>query len=254
MKIIIFAHNYVGYQVVKSLIEKHNIFQDNILVFTYNLTENKALFSFLSDKNIKYTIDSISSLKAINTALDFLPDVVISAYGRELIPNIILKAAKLGSFNMHPSLLPDYSGCFSGSWAIINGESKTGITFHEMTEKLDKGKILFQKALPINNNETAFSLYNKISSEFIIEFDDFFKKFINKKIVAKNMRKGGIFYPRKVPFNGIIDHAWTKEYIDSFIRAMFFPPFKGAVGVFNEIEIEVKNIEQYTLLCNEYFK
>ena len=68
------------------------------------------------------------------------------------------------------------------------------------------------------------------------------------------MPKGGVFYSRKIPFNGIIDHTWTREYIDSFIRAMFFPPFKCAVCIFDEIEIEVKTMEQYSQLCEEYSK
>jgi methionyl-tRNA formyltransferase len=252
MKIIIFAHNLVGLEVIKRLIDNHDATLNNILVFTYNLIENKALINFLNENEIAYSTDSISTSFAVKTALDFQPDIVISAYGRELIPNQILMAAKLGSFNMHPSLLPEYSGCFSGPWAIINGESKTGITFHEMTEKLDKGKILFQKDIPINKNETAISLYNKLSYEFIMEFDGFFDKFINKSLVAKNMPEGGVFYPRKIPFNGIIDHTWTNECIDSFIRAMFFPPFKCAVCVFDEIEIEIESMEKYTLLCNRF--
>ena len=57
--------------------------------------------------------------------------------------------------NLHPSLLPEYKGCFSCPWTIINGERKTGITFHEITEGIDSGNILQQHEVGILDNETG---------------------------------------------------------------------------------------------------
>ena len=85
----------------------------------------------------------------------------ISIYYRLLIPYSIISLAKYSGINMHPSYLPFYKGAFSNSWAIINGEKFTGITFHYMTDKIDSGNIIFQKKINITKNDTAYSLYLK---------------------------------------------------------------------------------------------
>ena len=68
------------------------------------------------------------------------------------------------------------------------------------------------------------------------------------------MPAGGSFYRRVIPFGGIIDHTWTEVKIDSFIRAMFFPPFRGAIAKFDGIKFEVDNIDQYTKIRKQYLK
>ena len=252
MKILICAHGVVGHQIIRHLVEKHDFDVKDILVFSYDSQENSLLFSYLTGIGIKYTTDSICKNSGLELALSFGADIVASAYGREIIPTEVLNSAKVGTFNLHPSLLPDYRGCFSSPWAIINGESTTGITFHEMVEDVDMGKILFQKNIPIYPNDTAFTLYHRMMAEFLIEFDTFFEKFVNADLVPRTMPEGGSFYRREIPFAGVIDHSWTEDKIALFIRAMFFPPFKGAVAKFKEIEVEVDTFEQYIALRDKY--
>jgi len=252
MKVLICAHGLVGHHIIRRLIEKHCIDAKDLLVFSYDLYENSALFSYLKDVGARYTTDSIRNKTGLKLALSFDADIVISAYGREVIPVEVLNTATVGTFNLHPSLLPDYRGCFSSPWAIINGESRTGITFHEMVSDVDKGKILFQKSVPICPGDTAFVLYHKLMAEFLIEFDIFFEKFIGGGLKSRAMPEGGSFYRREIPFNGVIDHAWSEDKILLFIRAMFFPPFKGAVAKFNKDEVEVDSLEQYMSLREKY--
>jgi len=252
MKILICAHGIVGHQIIRHLVEKHHINVKNILVFSYDSQDNSSLFSHLENIGVKYTTDSICKNSGLELALSFDADIVASAYGREIIPTEVLKSATVGTFNLHPSLLPDYRGCFSSPWAIINGESSTGITFHEMVEDVDKGKILLQKNIPIYPCDTAFTLYHRMMAEFLIEFDTFFEKFVAADLEPRNMPEGGSFYRREIPFAGIIDHSWSDEKIALFIRAMFFPPFKGAVAKFNETEIEIDTFDQYIALRDKY--
>jgi methionyl-tRNA formyltransferase len=123
-----------------------------------------------------------------------------------------------------------------------------------MIENVDKGKILFQKKLPIYPSDTGFTLYHRMVAEFLIEFDSFFEKFVTTGLEPRDMPEGGSFYRREIPFAGYIDHSWLDDKIALFIRAMFFPPFEGALAKFNEVEIEIDSIEQYMTLRDKYTK
>ena len=248
MKVLICTQGVVCHQLIRYLVEKHNIAANDLLVFSYKTHENIALFSYLKDIKVRYTTASICEGTGLELALSFGADIVASAYGREIIPSDVLNNTTIGTFNMHPSLLPDYRGCFSSPWAIINGESSTGITFHEMVANVDKGKILFQKTVPIYPSDTAFAMYHRLMSEFMSEFNTFFEKFIDGELEAHDMPPGGSFFYREIPFGGIIDHSWPEGKIESFIRGMFFPPFRGAIAKFDGSEIEINTLDQYLTL------
>src|SRR3989338_3068568 len=73
------------------------------------------------------------------------PDIgVVVAYGK-LIPGDILRLPALGMVGVHPSLLPRYRGSAPIAWAILNGETKTGVTIFKLNERLDAGDILSQR-------------------------------------------------------------------------------------------------------------
>ena len=75
------------------------------------------------------------SLKALQ------PDLILSAYYRHLISEQILGTARLGAFNLHGSLLPKYRGRAPVNWAILQGESRIGMTLHRMVRRPDAGGI-----------------------------------------------------------------------------------------------------------------
>lgn len=79
-----------------------------------------------------------------------------------MLPELVWAMPKYGTFNLHASLLPQYRGAAPINWAIINGESKTGVTTFFLKHKIDTGDILFQKEVEIVSNETAGSLHDKL--------------------------------------------------------------------------------------------
>lgn len=94
---------------------------------------------------------------------DLKPDLfVVIAYG-QILASRILNIPKIFSINVHGSLLPKYRGAAPINWAIIRGEKTTGITIIKMTEEMDGGEMLSQKAIEIENCYTAISLENKLS-------------------------------------------------------------------------------------------
>lgn len=103
------------------------------------------------------------------SALDVLnkinPDLnVVVAYG-QIIPASIIYLPRFNSINLHFSLLPKYRGASPVQWAILNGETTTGLTIFELDEKMDEGNILMQKEVSILPDEKAFELEGRLAEE-----------------------------------------------------------------------------------------
>lgn len=79
-----------------------------------------------------------------------------------MLPKEVWQLPKKGTFNLHASLLPDYRGAAPINWAIINGDSKTGVTTFFIDEKIDTGHIIDQLEMTISTNETAGELHDRM--------------------------------------------------------------------------------------------
>ncbi len=79
-----------------------------------------------------------------------------------MLPEAVWKMPSLGTFNLHASLLPEYRGAAPINWAIINGETRTGVTTFFINEEIDTGAIIRQKEVEISQNETAGELHDKL--------------------------------------------------------------------------------------------
>ena len=88
---------------------------------------------------------------------------VVVAYGR-ILPETFLGAFPNGAINVHFSLLPKYRGAAPVNWAIVNGETQTGVTTMRMDAGLDTGPILLQRATDIGADETAIELLERLAS------------------------------------------------------------------------------------------
>jgi methionyl-tRNA formyltransferase len=97
----------------------------------------------------------IDRLKSYNPEL-----IVVVAF--RMLPENIWSMPKYGTLNLHASLLPQYRGAAPINWVIINGEKETGITTFFIEKGIDTGNIIFQEKIPINYNETAGQLHDKL--------------------------------------------------------------------------------------------
>lgn len=101
--------------------------------------------------------EALSSLKAIN------PDLIaVVAYGK-LLPPGILALPRLGCINIHGSLLPKYRGAAPVQWAVLNGETTTGVTSMYLAEAMDAGDIILTRETAIREGETAGALYDRLA-------------------------------------------------------------------------------------------
>ena len=110
--------------------------------------------------------------EALGILQELAPDlIVVAAYGK-ILPTDILDLPRLGCINVHSSLLPKYRGAAPINWAILNGEDETGVTIQYMAEGVDTGDILAQAKTPIDLNENAAQLYDRLAqmgAELLVE-------------------------------------------------------------------------------------
>lgn len=107
----------------------------------------------------------IEELKALEANLQ-----IVVAF--RMLPAVVWKQPKYGTFNLHASLLPDYRGAAPIHWAIINGETTTGVTTFFIDDTIDTGAIILQKEVSIGTDETVGNLYNRlmtIGSHLVLE-------------------------------------------------------------------------------------
>lgn len=107
-------------------------------------------------------------------------DLAILAFVSQIVPEQVFSVPRLGSICFHPSLLPKYRGASAINWALIKGETVTGLTLFWVDRGIDTGPILLQKEVPVDPNDTTGSLYfNKVfplGIEAIGEAVDLIKK------------------------------------------------------------------------------
>jgi len=110
-----------------------------------------------------YQPESLKNSDFITEISKSEPDIIIVIAFR-ILPKELYSLSKVGTFNIHASLLPKFRGAAPINWAIINGEKKTGLTSFLLDMKVDTGRILIQKEIDINENMTAGELHDTMMS------------------------------------------------------------------------------------------
>jgi methionyl-tRNA formyltransferase len=110
--------------------------------------------NLLQPSNLK-SEEFVKELNALNANLQ-----VVVAF--RMLPEVVWKMPKYGTFNLHASLLPQYRGAAPINWAIINGETKTGVTTFFIDDKIDTGAMILSKEIDIDNTENVGSLHDKL--------------------------------------------------------------------------------------------
>tara|TARA_R110002073_G_scaffold310642_2_gene481424 strand:+ start:2791 stop:3741 length:951 start_codon:yes stop_codon:yes gene_type:complete len=137
-------------------------------VKTYAKSEN---LNILQPTNLK-SESFIEELKSLKANLH-----IVVAF--RMLPKIVWQMPKYGTFNLHASLLPSYRGAAPINWAIINGETKTGLSTFFIDEHIDTGEMILQKEIDILPNETAGELHDKLmhlGSDLVLETVELIEK------------------------------------------------------------------------------
>lgn len=110
-----------------------------------------------------YQPNTMKSEETINLIKNIDPDlIIVVAYGK-ILPKEILEIPKYGCINVHASLLPKYRGAAPIQWAILNGDTETGVAVQQMNEGIDTGDLLLVKKTEIGIHETSAELFDRLS-------------------------------------------------------------------------------------------
>lgn len=180
MRIVLIGQAAFGAQVLQRLVERG---EKVVGVFAPPDAPTKAEPLAEAARKLGIPVFQPKRLKdpeVYETFLKLAPDLGIMAYVTEIVPVRILEIPTLGTIQYHPSLLPKHRGGSAINWAIINGESKTGLTIFWPDKGIDTGPILLQKEVEISPDDTVGSLYfNKLfplGVEAILEAVDLIKQ------------------------------------------------------------------------------
>ena len=162
----------------------------------------------------------------VETFRSMRPDLGIVIAFR-MLPEIIWAAPKLGTFNLHASLLPQYRGAAPINWALINGEKITGVTTMFTDIGLDTGDMLLKRELEILPGETAGELFERLSrlgAEVLLDTLKALEE--NVLIRIKQDENQPSYYPMIKKEDGLICFNKTPVQIENFVRGM--TPWPGA--------------------------
>jgi methionyl-tRNA formyltransferase len=155
--------------------------------------------------------DFIAELKALNANLQ-----IVVAF--RMLPKVVWQMPEYGTFNLHASLLPNYRGAAPINWAIINGETKTGVSTFFIDEKIDTGAMILQEETPIEPEEQAGSLHDKLmylGSDLVLKTVKLIEKGDVKTIAQKETEDIKTAYKLnkdncKIDWNAPIDDIYNK--------------------------------------------
>ena len=156
------------------------------------------------------------------------PDVIFSFYYRRMVKPELLAIPPAGCLNLHGSLLPKYRGRCPVNWVLINGEKETGVTLHYMTPKPDDGDIVAQEKVSISDDDTAVTLFKKMTSAAAQLLDKALPAVLAGKAPRKKQDSAlASYFGGRRPEDGAIDWTRKAEEVRNLVRAVT-RPYPGA--------------------------
>ena len=181
--------------------------------------------------------------EALELMKSFNSDICMMAYVLLFVPQPVLDAPKLGTFQYHPSLLPDHRGPSSINWPIAMGKTKTGLTIFWPDEGLDEGPILMQKTVDIGPDETLGDVYFKklfpIGVDAMMESLDLVKAGKAPKIdqgLKANAKLGSYesWYKKE-----LVELDWAKPVAEVYNAIRAANPAPGAWGTIKGQKVDI---------------
>ena len=168
----------------------------------------------------------LEELKALQADLQ-----IVVAF--RMLPEAVWNMPRMGSVNLHGSLLPQYRGAAPINWAVINGEKETGVTTFKLKHEIDTGDILLQESFPIGEDETAAQVHDKMKEIGAKVLVQTVKGLADGSLKEKSQPESDIKHAPKIHTDTCrINWSLTAENIHNLVRGL--SPYPGAYIVMNE--------------------
>ncbi|MEC0255242.1 methionyl-tRNA formyltransferase [Paenibacillus lautus] len=170
--------------------------------------------------------------EAVAELAEYKPDLIVTAAYGQILPKSVLDMPALGCLNVHGSLLPAYRGGAPIQRSIINGESVTGITLMYMAEGLDTGDMIARTEVPIEDNDTAGTMFEKLSQAGAELLRRELPRLVKGKVEAEPQDDSKATYaPNLTRDDERIDWSRTSREIYNQIRGLV--PYSGGFTLWN---------------------
>ena len=234
MRILLAGEESAGMQVLRSLVRgPHEL----VAVLTTPAAESRGDVS-LARVAAKAGVPTLagrlverSAFAGQVTALGV--DLLLNVHSLHLVHADVVAAPRLGSFNLHPGLLPEYAGLNSASWAIYQGAAAAGVTLHWMDPGIDTGDIAYRTALPIADDDTALTLNARCVREGLRQIEQLLAVAATDAAAIPRLaqdRSRRRYYGRQVPEDGCLQWTWPAARVLRFVRACDYAPFRSPWG------------------------
>ncbi len=246
MRAIVAGYHNMGCEGLEALIRNG---YDVVAVFTYADAADEAIwFGSVAEAAARhnipvYTPDNINHPLWIEKIRELKPDVLFSFYYRDILSADILNIPASGCYNLHGSLLPKYRGRVPTNWAIINGETETGVTLHHMTPGIDDGDIVAQQSVSIDADDNAQTLVNKQVAAASSMLDECLPviKAGSAKATPQNNDEATYFGGRTAD-DGAIDWSKSATAVHNLVRAVT-RPYPGAFTFAGQRSLTIWEVE-----------
>lgn len=191
-----------------------------VCVFSY---EGTGLLEAAAQLGILRRTVSVNDL----SAWPFQPSLIVSIGYLDIMTAEVL--GKCDGINCHYALLPMHRGRSAVPWAIVDGDRVTGVSWHRMTERVDRGRLLMQASCIIDQDETQASLFDKLHDLAAATFPAVLRlAWAGWDGWAQQPAPTLQYHRAGPPFGGVIGEGWTLAQVDRMIRAMTYPPLPPA--------------------------
>ena len=253
MRCIVFAYSQLGYDCLQHIIEETPYTVVAVVTHEHNPSEH-IWFDSVKDLAAHHGIDVLTPETLKDEAIQhqinaYQADAIFSFYYRNMIPEAILNRPTLGAYNMHGSLLPKYRGRCPVNWAMIHGESETGVTLHHMVKAADAGDIVDQESTSINADDTAGTVMNRMNALAVTVLKRSLPLIATKTAprIVQDVSQATYFGGRSAK-DGEINWVQSAISIHNLVRALQpSPQYPPAFGLINS---EVKSILQSRVVEN----
>jgi len=171
----------------------------------------------------------VNSPETVAAVREADPDMIFVVGWSQLVLDEFIGIPRDGVFGMHPTLLPRHRGRAAIPWAILSGLATTGVTLFEIADgTADSGPIVGQVDVPLERDETATTLYDKVTEAHIELVRRFVPQLLDGSAprVPQDTRRASA-WPKRTPADGIIDWETRAPYLHDWVRAQT-RPYPGA--------------------------
>ena len=235
-KILFFGFSDIGYQCLKYLIDEEYYV---IGVFTHDTDPHEKQWFKTAESLAKENFIPVFKPSTLKTEKWYRkvkymqPDLILSLYYRNIIPEEIFSQAKFGAYNMHGSYLPTYRGRAPLNWAIINGENYSGVSLHVLEKTFDTGAIVDQEKVEFTEDEYVADIQPRITDAGVKLFKRSLEKLLdgNPQTTPQD-ENNATYFGKRTPEDGRIDFNKSAKDVYNLIRALS-KPFPGAFAQIN---------------------